>query len=139
LNSKPRGVLKLGQKGNCSIRNYLQTCQVWKFLDFRKVMFCIFKFGSIEREWENTWILEKFKRASPLGSATRCLTSPRLTRQIAQCASAPGRPRARSGCCRTTSLPDADRRCHCSDHRHCTDRRLMRARALPYPLLVFSV
>jgi hypothetical protein len=41
----PEGLGSWANEEICSILNYLPTCQVWKFLDIGKIMFCIFQLG----------------------------------------------------------------------------------------------
>jgi hypothetical protein len=53
-NSKSREIFELGQNGNLSILNYMQPCQIWKFLEMRKNVFCIFQSQSFGSYLKNT-------------------------------------------------------------------------------------
>jgi hypothetical protein len=88
-NSKCGEDLVLGEKGSCSISNYIQFCQVYLFLDKRKAVFCIFKLWSIWATLENRWILEN----CILGPASiNSVAQPRLELAQGHANAQPARP-----------------------------------------------
>jgi hypothetical protein len=68
------GIWTYSQKESCSIWIYLPRGKVWKFLNFRKLCFVIFKVGTFELKRK---IMEYWTR-SLLGQPTRGSASPPL-------------------------------------------------------------
>jgi hypothetical protein len=61
------GILTYTQKESRCLWIYLPLCQVWKILDFGKLVFCIFRIWTIEY-LEKNWLIWKSKWVGPLGT-----------------------------------------------------------------------